>query len=836
MVAKTFESVQFNSTLGTTSRDEADRWSDVINVLDFGADPTNVNDSTANIQAAVDALQSSALNGQRGKIFIPPGTYKISSPGIQLPQNTGLTAETPSLIIEGASASNAHGVTSTASGLIASPAFNGFILDDLNTTISGTHSGGSPWAVRDLSIKNVYVPPLIYKEGVLCAGAWNRGAATITVTNASGGNNILEGAVLFDRSTFADITGYLGFVASGGVAVGGTNTVLTLGDGAAPSVGLAGAQLPSGTAASPGTKTNDALFVVQGFFAAASFSVGATTITMASSNPGLDAGLYYVLNWTAVTAGRNVMPTCLGVVSSANWVGTTLTLNNPLVNAASVGSADLLVLTPCSGAIRHTNTIDATVDNCLLTGIIGAQFECTGLNPVDTGNASQITIGASIRNCAINNPRSNSDFVGSIGVYSGQSTLVQNCDIGAEWNGIRLQGANPMVMGGRTETCAYGIVLGGLLNAPASSGNASAFLICNTEAEGSWVANIATDITSTASGTINSVISTNQHQNACYGYYFRQITGLTVISCSVSSTISGVYGGYVNPSFKGLGTPTGIYIGGNAPTEPNFSAFIGVTSISQFGSFWVSEATAGRMTTSPITQAWRLSGSPTSARFIGCNNSPLIFTFANLPAAKPVTGQISIDGSGAGGNGNLLQFTAGASFSPMMQVGSLISGAGVAAGTTNTGRTVSGINQITTVSGSAQTVAAGSAMTYYPMIEGDEYLISDSPVSASPTFAAGASWTTTSTAITMGATLPGVVVGGQTVFNDNTNKNVGTVDPASSGTNLLLTTTATSSSSGSADVLIFNPVSNYGAAVITGGGTYTVKVRWSAKRQNWLLA
>lgn len=48
-----------------------------VNILDYGADPTGVADSTAAIQAAVDAGKS---------IFIPAGTFKITAP-ITLSQN-----------------------------------------------------------------------------------------------------------------------------------------------------------------------------------------------------------------------------------------------------------------------------------------------------------------------------------------------------------------------------------------------------------------------------------------------------------------------------------------------------------------------------------------------------------------------------------------------------------------------------------------------------------------------------------------------------------------------------------------------------------------------------
>ena len=56
------------ATGSTTARSLANRFADVVNVLDFGADPTGVVNSTSNFQLA-------ATIG--GHIFVPKGTYKI---------------------------------------------------------------------------------------------------------------------------------------------------------------------------------------------------------------------------------------------------------------------------------------------------------------------------------------------------------------------------------------------------------------------------------------------------------------------------------------------------------------------------------------------------------------------------------------------------------------------------------------------------------------------------------------------------------------------------------------------------------------------------------------
>ena len=66
---------------GATVRTQSSKLSEVLSVLDFGADPTGVADSAAAIQAAIDA--AAAISGARGTVHIPSSglgaTYKIAS-------------------------------------------------------------------------------------------------------------------------------------------------------------------------------------------------------------------------------------------------------------------------------------------------------------------------------------------------------------------------------------------------------------------------------------------------------------------------------------------------------------------------------------------------------------------------------------------------------------------------------------------------------------------------------------------------------------------------------------------------------------------------------------
>lgn len=71
-----FTSYAFNAAYGTGARTMPDRLSDVKNVKDFGAVGDGLANDTTAIQAAVN--WTSSLN--RGTIFFPPGTYKVTAP------------------------------------------------------------------------------------------------------------------------------------------------------------------------------------------------------------------------------------------------------------------------------------------------------------------------------------------------------------------------------------------------------------------------------------------------------------------------------------------------------------------------------------------------------------------------------------------------------------------------------------------------------------------------------------------------------------------------------------------------------------------------------------
>ena len=74
------------ATGSTTARSLANRFGDIVNALDFGADPTGAVDSTQAIQDAIDI--------QKGPVFLPNGIYLVSSE-IVIKDGTGIIGENP---------------------------------------------------------------------------------------------------------------------------------------------------------------------------------------------------------------------------------------------------------------------------------------------------------------------------------------------------------------------------------------------------------------------------------------------------------------------------------------------------------------------------------------------------------------------------------------------------------------------------------------------------------------------------------------------------------------------------------------------------------------------
>ena len=116
----------WTATGGTVARSAQDRSADVANVLDYGADPTGVVDSTTAINAAI-------VGKPARDVYIPPGTYRINGQ-INVTAGTtlrGASIKTTFLTVDQSFSQTANGVISLNGYEIQSP-----LVRDLSITFA----------------------------------------------------------------------------------------------------------------------------------------------------------------------------------------------------------------------------------------------------------------------------------------------------------------------------------------------------------------------------------------------------------------------------------------------------------------------------------------------------------------------------------------------------------------------------------------------------------------------------------------------------------------------------------------------------------------------------
>lgn len=117
------------------------------------------------------------------------------------------------------------------------------------------------------------------------------------------------------------------------------------------------------------------------------------------------------------------------------------------------------------------------------------------------------------------------------------------------------------------------------------------------------------------------------------------------------------------------------------------------------------------------------------------------------------------------------------------------------------------------------TAAGTDAGTGFTEVSGGAY----ARVQIAGALAAGASFTTATASITMGASIPAWVVAGMTVYDATNQQAIGTVS-STAGTTLTLTSNAAHASSGAADTLNFSAFGNASGTApssLTNGGVIT---------------
>ena len=178
-----FFSTISNGIGGALARSPASRFSDVVNVKDFGALGNNSHDDTANINAAIVAAANSGSGLKGGVVFFPPGTYLTTGP-----------------LFNGTSATHVAllGANSTASRIIGTvtptPTVAGFTIDQNDGTglasndAMGPNHAGTIDLIENLTIQNTYVSTRLWPANVITAASWSNGTgaglSTFTTTTA----------------------------------------------------------------------------------------------------------------------------------------------------------------------------------------------------------------------------------------------------------------------------------------------------------------------------------------------------------------------------------------------------------------------------------------------------------------------------------------------------------------------------------------------------------------------------------------------------------------------------------------------------------------------------
>lgn len=200
-----FTTYAFAATGAPTQRTMPDRLAEVKNVVDFGADPSGSADSTSAIQAAIDWT----AGANRGTIFFPLGSYKVSAP-LTFNYNGNL-----SIAFVGA----------PGAVVFASPAFNDFVFKRSLVSPNNTTGGR---IFQTLLIQNGADAGGGIQLGSTDGGAIRDcgiGAHVCVTTEDSAGNSSQN--ILIENCTINPSTVSAGnFAGSHSIIIGGSGAVL----------------------------------------------------------------------------------------------------------------------------------------------------------------------------------------------------------------------------------------------------------------------------------------------------------------------------------------------------------------------------------------------------------------------------------------------------------------------------------------------------------------------------------------------------------------------------------------------------------------------------------
>lgn len=430
-----------------------------FSVLDYGADPTGVNDSTTAIQAAIDAANSAG----GGCVYFPTGLYLAgTTSNITMQSNVSLVGDGPSSKIK--LADNSPILASTS--LFAA-------TSKTNIVVSGLYLDGNRdnqanliglFRVQSCSYVTIHNNWMVNcnNVGVYFTNTCSFCAANNNVIIDSNGTNLKIGTnctdILFDGNLMYDTGAYAthqdGFV----MVRFGTNRRITVTNNLIKSppggtIGM-GVWLLSGDDVNVHGNTFDlpdvpALFVdAESAMSDISFTnnmcIGAP-VSIVDRTPGFNIDRINISNNTFNTINQ----TCIFAVPSFAGVFSNLVVSSNSISATMDGAADKGILATVKNSVFSNNTISMT------GSAAGDGISNAAENVVISGNVIDMgTVGS--RGIV-----STADYVSAIG----------NTVIGTVSYGIRMSSpANYCNVTGNTlRNCALGILNGGVNSVTASN-------------------------------------------------------------------------------------------------------------------------------------------------------------------------------------------------------------------------------------------------------------------------------------------------------------------------------------------------------------------------------
>ncbi len=818
------------------SRSGAARWTDWLNVLDFGADPNGVvnnNDSTAAFQAMVNVaagLTPGRAANILGCMYVPPGNYLVGSNGVGviMPATSGFSSWY--LVGDG-----------IASKITVSASLNGVAFKRVQATGAGSTCIMVIDGLWFFGLMGANTPStLIQLESCVLPVIQN-----CQFSYTAGNGSLLPlvpavPAVLIGRSCFQATIKQCNFV---GPVLSGASEAAPIGG----SIGLACSQLTTETSGQPPspivtncnftnwdvgiqTATDGILDCVRveecvtGIMIGVQRDGGVATGSPLLRDVAMEACFTFI-NARAWSNGGGyhiaIKPDLNTAVQRFNTNFTQLTQTGTLAVATLVGplpqnlsNLTLGVITGCAN--NGSGLIRVTCGNINVSS--GVYTPATGAVTLSLASALNFQVGLKIQ----------VSLTGAGGLAAALNGIVTAT---AGTGGSTLNFTGPIGLSGAL-TITGGTVLCPSPTNPALATNNTVKVFGvtgTTEANGNWIVTVINSTTFdlqgsaftnawTGGGNIGTLWYGNGFQ---FGVNIPNFTGGTGYQGNWLATV-------VNNNINGIGGNPYVF-SFTAATSP-------LPTLSGVGNYNLNSVYGIRLTTVNDLVLESCSGGGAVVNFLAGWDTTTVANQYGINVLSSLLGTNTV----AASRTTALSATQGLLWQiPTQSTGITFQQCVGAPSTATVFNNLPGRpGAIITALGTLQPV------------DGMRFDITDSTVPYTPPFVASGSGTPASTQIALTVNVPNYVTANMTIYNDTTNQILGavrgrTVTGASGGSVVTADVSGTIiqfdgsigvlGSWSNGDTILFRPLSNVGTPISVGGGAFHVAVRWSSSQSNWIL-